>query len=312
MLLACAPLCARNIEIANNGVSETRVARLQTQVEGAFEHVALRTGLDDDGDIYLVPVSGSRRFAEIAANDGVAMDAESVMGYAVPSKRRVVLNFSAMDERGIEPLGVLRHEIAHLVMGRMLKAQRPLWFEEGLANYVENMALNALIEGGHVSLASVDYTGLDDLSAGLRDARVGDAYPQSRKVVQVIVSAWGEKALHALIDDLRDGRTQFPAAFKKATGAELPELESRWQKQREEESRGSFVAWLGLNWGWLLFAAGGVLLVFGVYIRKQRGKRQVETWEEQEKLFPSDPAWSYKQPDEGYAAGDDDESAPTR
>jgi len=304
-LLCAAPLAARQIDFVNMGVAEYRAARIQTQIEPAFEHVAARTGLADDRAIFLTIVASGRRFAEIAANDGVAMDAESVLGYAMPAHRRVVLNFAAIDERGLEPLGVLRHEIAHLVMGN-LRSPRPLWFEEGLANYIEGIAFNALIEQSQTPLIGADFDGLDDLSAGLRDQRAGESYPESRRVIELIVKTWGKDALGALLRGLSDG-VEFNEAFAGATGASVADLEARWLKQREEQSGGRLMAWLGANWTWLLFAAGGGLMIAAVIIVRRRGRKQVDLWEEQEAYFPSDPSWSYTKPDEGYSTDDDEE-----
>lgn len=310
VVLLCAPLAARQVDFVNMGVAEYRAARIQSQIEPAFEHVQAKTGLADDREIFLTIVASAARFSEIAANDGVSMDAESVMGYAVPARRRVVLNFSAMDERKLEPLGVLRHEIAHLVLGG-LAAQRPLWFEEGVANYVENVAMNALIEGTQVPLVAADFESLDDLSQGLRDQRSGEAYPESRRVIELLVKTWGKESLGKLLDQLALG-VEFAIAFETATGAKLAELESRWLQQRAEDSKGRFVLWLGANWGWLLFVPAGGLLIVGVYLRRKRGHKQVDDWEEQEELFPSDPAWSYTKPDEGYSTDDEEDGEPVR
>lgn len=308
ILLLAPPLAARRVDFINLGVPEHRAARLQSQVESAFDHVEAKTGLDDRLDLQLTIVSGARQFAEIAAADGVSMDSESVMGYAVPARRRIVLNFSAMLEREVEPLGVLRHEIAHLVMGSRLRSPRPLWFEEGVANYVENMALNALREDAQVSLAPPDFQTLEDLSQGLRDQNAGFAYPESRRVVQLIATQWGETRLKAVLAALQEPGIEFADAFRAGTGDDLAVLEQRWQKQRQEESRGRVVVWLGANWSWLLFAGGTVILLAGVWAVRRRGRQQIDTWEEQEKYFPSDPSWSYSQPDEGYSSDDDNDN----
>lgn len=304
LLLAC-PLAARQVDFVNMGVPEYRAARIQSQIEPAFEHVQAKTGLADDGPIFLTIVASGKRFAEIANHDGVSMDAETVMGYAMPSRRRVVLNFAAMDERGLEPLGVLRHEIAHLVLGGLPSA-RPLWFEEGVANYVENVALNALKEGTQVPLVAADFESLDDLSAGLRDQRTGEAYPQSRRVIEILVETWGKVALEKLLGELERG-VEFEIAFTAATGDKVARLETLWLEDRSQRQSGQFVMWLGVNWHWLLFAGAGLLMFVAIALRRKRARKQIDEWEEQEALFPSDPAWSYTRPDEGYSTDDDEE-----
>lgn len=310
ILLCACPLAARQVDFVNMGVAEYRAARIQSQIEPAFEHVQGKTGLADDGPIFLAIVASGARFAEIAANDGVSMDAETVMGYAIPARRRVVLNFSAIDERRMEPLGVLRHEIAHLVLGG-LPSPRPLWFEEGVANFVENVAMNALIEGTQVPLMAADFESLQDLSAGLRDQRTGEAYPQSRRVIEILVETWGKAALEKLLAELAHG-IEFEVAFTAATGDKLARLETLWLEDRKQRQSGQFVMWLGVNWHWLLFAGAGLLMFVAIALRRKRARRQIDEWEEQEALFPSDPAWSYTTPDEGYSTDDEEDGEAVR
>ena len=168
ILVFASALHARNVDVQNVVAAESDVARLQSQVEPAFSHVKSKTGIDDQLDLQLVVVGGSRSFAELAARDGVGMHAESVLGYAMPGRRRIVLNLSGIRDRQLEPIGVLRHEIAHLVMGSALRVERPLWFEEGVAQYVESVALNELREAAGLN-PWVDFDDLNDLNAALRE-----------------------------------------------------------------------------------------------------------------------------------------------
>ena len=168
VLLFASALHARDVDVQNVVAAESDVARLQAQVEPAFSHVKSKTGIDDQLDLQLVVVGGSRSFAELAARDGVGMNAESVLGYAMPGRRRIVLNLSGIRERQLEPIGVLRHEIAHLVMGSALRTVRPLWFEEGVAQYVESVVLNELRESAGMN-PWVDFEDLADLNQALRE-----------------------------------------------------------------------------------------------------------------------------------------------
>ena len=307
LLLFTPALAARPVNVTNVGASEAKVARLQSQLEDAFQHVERRLGLRDDGRLELTIVGGARTFAEIARADGASLSAENVLGYAVPSRRRIVLNLSAMDERGLEPLGVLRHEIAHLVLGSALPAARPLWLEEGLAQWVEGIGLNALIEGGPGVLPEPDYTGLDDLSAALReDDRAGPAYGEARRVIELLARRHGEDKLRALLAALQKPGAELGPAFAAVTGEDLSQFEAAWLKEREEERPARMVACLGANWSWLLFGLAGLGTVGAVVVARRRRRNQLAQMELHERLYPSDPSWSYgdDEPD-SYAPGQD-------
>lgn len=288
----CGVLDARSVAVQSVNADDATVARLTAQVEPAFEHVETKTGLRDDEDLQLVVVSGARSFADIAGKDGVSMHAESVLGYAMPGRRRLVLNLTAIRERNLEPVGVLRHEVAHLVMGSALRTQRPLWFEEGVAQYVESVAVNELREAGGAS-PWISFDSLDDLSTSLRhETRAGPAYSEVREVVRLIINRHGEGALFKLMDELAAG-VEFATAFEAATGEDLAAFERAWQDDFESRSAARFGGFFGANLWWILLGLTGLLVPLVFLLRRSRGKAQVDQWEEIEKHFPSDPSWSY-------------------
>jgi hypothetical protein len=298
---------ARTIDVQAVAADQSTVARLQAQVEPAFSHVATKTGLVDEDDMQLVVVGGARSFSELAARDGVGMHAESVLGYAIPGRRRVVLNLSGIRDRQLEPIGVLRHEIAHLVMGSTLRIERPLWFEEGVAQYVESVTLNELIEAQGATPFD-DYPDLADLEVALRqEGRSGAAYTEAREVVRLIVNKYGEAAFFNLLKLLEKGQGPFDAAFEKATGASLVDFEAAWLEDREARSGARFAGFFGRNLWWMLLGMVGLIIPLAFLLRRQRGKSLVKHWEEAEKLYPSDPSWSYKDDEpEGYTPEDPD------
>jgi hypothetical protein len=307
LVVFAAGLQARNVDVQAVAADQSTVARLQAQVEPAFSHVASKTGLVDEQDMQLVVVGGARSFSELAARDGVGMEAESVLGYAIPGRRRIVLNLSGIRDRQLEPIGVLRHEIAHLVMGSTLRVERPLWFEEGVAQYVESMTLNELIEAASADPFS-DFTGLADLDAALRtEGRAGAAYAEAREVIRLIVGKYGEPAFFKLLARLEKGNGPFDAAFEGATGAGMAEFEALWLEDRNARSSGRFAGFFGRNLWWMLLGLTGLIIPLVFILRRQRGRSLVNHWEETEKLYPSDPSWSYKDDEpEGYTPEDPD------
>lgn len=308
LLLLIAPaLSAREVHLEVIAADQATAARLQAQVEPAFEHVEARTGIADDLSLILVVVGGANSFSELAARDGVGMHAESVLGYAIPAQRRIVLNLSGIRDRQLEPIGVLRHEIAHLVMGSSLRLARPLWFEEGVAQYVESMALNELIEaqGGN---PWIEFDSLADLDRGLREeARSGAAYSEAREVIRLIVSRHGEPKFFKLLQLMEKGEGPFESAFEKATGESIAAFETAWLEDREARSGQRVAGFFGSNLWWILLGLTALIIPLAFVLMRMRGKSQVDHWEETERLYPSDPSWSYQHDEpEGYTPEDPD------
>jgi hypothetical protein len=296
-LLACAlamTLAAREVHVESLGASTAAVARLNAQIEPAFNHIERRTGLRDTDDVHLVIAGTSREFERVAASHGVPQFGENVLGYAIPSRRRVVINLSTIQERQLEPIAVLRHELAHLAMGSLLRVERPLWFEEGVCQYVESMALNELRESAGGSALFVSFDSLDDLSRGLREpARAGGAYLESREVLRLLVERHGEDRFLHLMRLLRRGEGPFGRAFHEATGETLDSFEAAWHEDYAARGGTRLSLFLGHYWIMIVFAITGLGVVGALVLRRARGRSQLEEWEEQEKYYPSDPSWSY-------------------
>ena len=308
LVISCATLGAREVDVRGVAIDDATVARLQTQIEPSFDVVYNKTGLADDHPLQLVIVGGANSFADLAARDGVGMNAESVLGYAIPGKRKLVLNISGIRDRQLDPIGVLRHEIAHLVMGSTLRTARPLWFEEGVAQYVESMTLNELIEAQGAN-PWVEFSSLADLDAALREeARAGQAYSEAREVIRLIVAKYGEKNFFRFMKLLEKGETPFDKAFEDTTGATLADFEPIWLADRKERSSARMAGFFGSTLWWILLGITALVIPLAVVLRRMRGKSQVDHWEEVEKYFPSDPSWSYTddEPD-GFTPEDPDD-----
>ncbi|MBX3459379.1 MAG: hypothetical protein KF696_05325 [Planctomycetes bacterium] len=296
MLLLAGALHAREVRVTGDGAGQATLARLQSQIEPGFDQIHKKTGIADDEPVHLHVIAGSEAFTRTARADGVSMNAESVLGYAMPARRRVVLNLSGISERGLEPVGVLRHELAHLVMGSQLRVQRPLWFEEGVAQYVEGVALNELREGASPSLGA--FSDLADLDAALRDDnRAGAAYAESREVIRLIVARHGESSFFALMKALERGEGPFDQAFERATGEGIESFQVAWLEDQEARAGSRLARFVGGMFWWFVLGMGALVVPLVWLLRRRRGQSQVEQWEEQEKYFPSDPEWSYTDDD---------------
>lgn len=305
LVALCTALPAREVRVTGEGAGQATLAKLQSQIEPGFDAIYNKTGIADDDAVHLHVISGSEAFARAAQADGVSMNAESVLGYAMPARRRIVLNLSGITERGLEPVGVLRHELAHLVMGSQLRVERPLWFEEGIAQYVEGVALNELREGGSPTLGT--FSNLADLEVALRDDnRAGAAYMESREVIRLIVARHSEQEFFALMKRLERGEGPFEHAFEQATGENLQAFEGAWIEDQNDRAGSRLARFVGGMFWWFVLGIGALAVPLIWLLRKKRGQSQVERWEEQEKYFPSDPEWSYADEPRDFTPPDPD------
>ncbi|MDC1141687.1 hypothetical protein OAU50_01225 [Planctomycetota bacterium] len=288
-------LSARNVDIQQVNALDADVARMRDQVEPAFDKIESLTGLGDSDDLTLVLVGGARTFGELAQRDGLGMNASSVLGYAMPSKRRVVLNLSGVKDRGMDPIGVLRHELCHLVLGSTIRTARPLWFEEGVCQYVEAVAHNDLKESAGALPNSPDFQTLEQVSEGLRqEAHAGPAYTEVRQIIRYIVKRFGEGKFKNFVAKLTNG-TAFEAAFAEAFDEDISAFEANWLKARKEWATGGILNWLGVNFMMTTLLIGAFLLVAVVLLLRRRRRGLLAVMEQQGRDFPEDPDWSFSE-----------------
>lgn len=298
--LAASALVARDVDMQVVSASESTAARLRAQVEPAFDHVEAMTGIRDEQGLTLVIAGGSRSFGEIARGDGVGMNAESVLGYAQPAVRRIVLNLGGIGERQLDPVGVLRHEIAHLVLGSAIAVERPLWFEEGVAQYVESVALNELREAAGAN-PFIDFESFADLNGALREeARAGAAYREARETVRLMVNRYGDGAFFRFMAALQDGEAGFDEAFAEEFGHDVQEFEAAWLEDRQRRAGSRWAGFMGGAFWWVLLGLTGALLPLIWMLLRVRGRSQLRKWEQQEGMEFEDPEWAYHDDGEGW------------
>ncbi|MHC4840412.1 MAG: peptidase MA family metallohydrolase [Planctomycetota bacterium] len=286
-------LSARDVDIQQVNALDADVTRMREQVEPAFEKIEELTGLEDSDDLTLVLVGGARSFKETAQQDGLSMKATSVLGYAIPSQRKIVLNLSGVKDRNMDPIGVLRHELCHLVLGSTLRTARPLWFEEGVCQYVEAVAHNDLQESAGALPTAPDFQTLGQVSESLRqEAHAGPAYTEVRHIIRYIVKRHGEQAFKSFVEMLTEGK-KFETAFSEAFDEDISSFEAKWLEARKEWASGGVIHWLGLNFMLTSLMIAGILLVFVVLILRKRRRGILAVMEQQGRDYPENPDWSY-------------------
>ena len=183
------------------------------------------------------------------------------VGLAMPGGRAIVVRADAPD-----PLGALKHELAHLALHDAVRVRVPLWFDEGYAvvaagewDRMEALRLNLAVVRG----AAGDLQALD---AALRqsESEAATAYALAGSAVLLLARSNPAQSLDALFAKLGAG-TGFEEAVGITTGYTLGTFERAWQKDLRRQY-GWFV-WLVAGGGWAIL--GVVVLVLARWRRRR-------------------------------------------
>ena len=228
-------------------------------------------GRRDPSPMRIVVVPDARRLAELtggrAPEWGVAI--------AVPAARTI-----AVRADGGDPMGALRHELAHLALHEALGRTRvPLWFDEGYAVLAAReygrfaaLALNLAVARGAPG-------GLGALDRALRDAEptAETAYALAATAVAELGRRHPEGTLAPLMGRLERGE-RFEDAVLATTGLTLDRFDEAWQ--RTIRRRYGLAAWFLAGGAWLVIA---VAVIGAARVRRRadrpRRARLDEGWE---------------------------------
>jgi hypothetical protein len=187
--------------------------------------------LEPDQRITVVTYKSHNDFEQ--TNVSMDQPEESVGGFTEFFKNRVVVPFEGNYE---DFRHVIHHELAHAVMLEMLfgygiqsivagisRAQLPLWFIEGLAEYESRYGWDVESD---MFLRDATINGylppLDQLGGYL-------VYKGGQSVLYYIAKRYGRQKIGELLNKLRTIRNT-NKAFKQSIGIDLEELSKRWQK----------------------------------------------------------------------------------
>lgn len=217
---------------------------------------------------------------------------EWAAGIAIPERRVVIVR---VDRAGGYPhrqlLAVTAHETAHLVEaeaaggpGSAGEARLPPWFREGVAASVAH-------EGEWMDflylwtspVAAADHP-LAELarrfegSSGGAPTRV--AYAGAYSFVRHLTERHGKDFPARVLAGVREG-LPFDAAFARAAGGDsLLDDERSWAASLRGPLR--WMAWASSTW--TLWAAITALVVLAWLLKRRRGRRVLERWEEEDRF----------------------------
>jgi len=236
-------------------------------------------GLELRGPAAVVLCGSTDQFRR--ATPGV--DHRHTLGVAYPARKVVYLNCEEIERRRFESLDItLRHELSHLIVGEVVRRGHrrvPLWFDEGVAVwnsgkipcYDQRDFQRAVAAGRLAPLARLaDRFPLDVVARGV-------AYEQSESFVRYLVREHGERVVRDILQAAARG-TDFEAAVREATGADLAVLEERWL--RAIRPWWPWASWIVNTFS--LFSTMSVLALVAFYIYWRRRRRRYQEWEMEE------------------------------
>ena len=220
-------------------------------------------------------------------------------GIAIPDSAIIVLPGYGSDRGAVTNLrGVLRHELAHVLLQRRLGAARvPRWFTEGYATWGAGQLDDEA--GWLLRLAFVFDRAppLDSLElawpAGEADARI--AYLLSATAVQYLYSLGTEATFTALLDGWH-AHGSLETALRAEYRLSGPQFERLWKRDVRR------------RYGWLVFVTHGTFVALLLsamatalfLVRRRRDQRKLAALRASE--LPDDPAYWLEAPPEERSA----------
>jgi hypothetical protein len=175
--------------------------------------------------------------------------------------------------RGGDVRAVLRHELAHIALGRIVQGHMPRWFTEGFAQlYAGEWTLSRSSTLARATVADA-LIPVRDIEDGWPNAPtdVDLAYAQSVSLVSFLAASGDGATLQHLVRRLGAGEP-FSDALAAAYGQPLLLLEIDWKRAMQG------------RYGWLPFltdtnlvmGAAGILFLVGAWRAQVRKRRRLE------------------------------------
>ena len=216
----------------------------------------------DPGPIRLIVAADPDRMRELTGGRAPAWGA----GVALPGSRTILIRADAQN-----PLGVLRHELAHLALHRAVRVRVPRWFDEGYAAYaagewdrLDQLALNMAVLRG----ATPDLAQLDAALRG-RAPEASTSYALAMSAIVELARRHPSGTLDPLLALLKEG-VSFESALSRTTGLTPGQFAAEWRKGVRQ--RYGLFSWMAAGGLWLLIAAA-VLLAGWLRRRADRPRR---------------------------------------
>ena len=271
--------------------------RLDVEAPEEFAGVAARIGDYDPAPLLGTAWLSGLRGVTAPIQVRLAPEAEArrdgvpswVVGYAAAARDLIVLFPTRTPSYPNDSLeSVLRHEIAHVLIGRASRGQPlPRWFSEGLATTVERpwglndrtrLAWTRVVDG-RMSLATLDRRFGEGRGSAER------AYAISGSLVRQLIQTHGTDAPGRILSLVAVGRS-FDAALRLATGRSLGSLEREFALGQSVVER--WLPWL--TSGYTLWSGVTLLALLAIWTHRRKRRSRRRQWEAEEAaLWKEDP-----------------------
>ncbi|MCF7823099.1 MAG: hypothetical protein K9N35_02915 [Candidatus Marinimicrobia bacterium] len=178
-----------------------------------------------------------------------------------------------------EWLSTLKHELFHVLLAQN-SVSVPVWLNEGLAqaqagqldwsNFVELGTATA--RGKLIPLVDLD------VILSFNHKRASLAYGQALDATHYLIKRQGASILPYL---LKNDELGFRERFRIETGESLIDFEIEWRKDLEARFWFFKISQIpGLLW-----ALSPLVIIVAWFLKRQRGKRKIQEWEQEERLL---------------------------
>ena len=198
-----------------------------------------------------------------------------VVGYAVPEKLLIVIDYSKMLTTPSSVSSIMKHELCHLLLHKNISAENlPKWFDEGVSQWVSG-GLADIVMADYSYFDSVIITGRQIPFRYLSERFPADnealmiAYAQSKSIVEYIAGEFNPDGICRLLNSLRSGKDMEIAVYESFL-ISFDELEENWYSAMRKKA-----TWLTLfinNFYEFIFFFGALSLV-AAYVKTVIRKR---------------------------------------
>jgi hypothetical protein len=200
-------------------------------------------------------------------------------GLAFPEGDQIVLptfNYRS----GAQLVSVLRHELAHVAVGRYLGSIAPRWFHEGYAQLAAGSWRAESAWELRVAILLGRVPSLENLSLDFRRSRIDaeHSYLLSYTAVEYMYRLGGSGGFQALLENWRSGG-DLDRALRGTYGITLSRFERLWR----QDVAGRFGWLLVLAQTAIYWTALTILLLVMGYWKKRRNRRRLRALEERER-----------------------------
>ena len=225
----------------------------------------------------LVLINDRKRFQRLAGHD-------LVVGYALPKKYTMVIDYSKMNTSSIRLPAIVRHELCHLLLHHYIKSDNlPRWLDEGVCQWASDGVADILMDTRRARLPAAVLSGSDFDLAKLADRFPRDknglflAYEQSKSVVAYMSRQYGPQGIRDLLELLSRG-VEVDAAFEDRFAISFESFENQWRSHLREGI--NWFTYLSIHLYEILFVSAALLTVWG-FIRRVFRKKAYEEEDEE-------------------------------